>query len=468
MSIQTAEQYEANEQFEQAYDEYKKEHEKRPNDLSITERLGHLAMMLNKKDEAADYYTQILEKDMTNTLCYEQLMDIYVDTDKYKYYIYRGNLHSVEHKLEHAINDYKKALNHAENERDIVMTRFTLANLYDQTGNTTKAIDEFLKTLEYEDNHEEVFLKLADLYIKEDMLSSAIDVLERAQKRFDTDNVRENLAKLYLRNNQPELAKDLTKDDLLKIKCMLESGEKDDAYKKLCEIEFIYKNNPEYFALRAQYYYIQEEYDKALEYVEKYNELNRNSALVYQMRALIYENKNDEFNAHLNWGKFNLVRGNKDIAVNEFLNAFQLKEDDVDLMNTLAILLEETGDKNHAVEFWERIAKAEPANKKALEKLADFRENIGDYRAEADYLEKLYELDNRNAIVVKRLAKVYEKIKNKPGAVEFYKKYLELAKGAQDYEQIRQKLQKLEHTELVQEDEGLLDKIMRFFNKENL
>ena len=465
MSIQTAEQFEANEQYEQAYEEYKKEHEKRPNDLSITERLGHLAMMLNKKDEAADYYTQILEKDMTNTLCYEQLMDIYVDTDRYKYYIYRGNLHSVEHKLEHAINDYKKALNHAENERDIVMTRFTLANLYDQTGNTTKAIDEFLKTLEYEENHEEVFLKLADLYIKEDMLTSAIDVLERAQKRFDTDNVRENLAKLYLRNNQPELAKDLTKDDLLKIKCMLQSGEDTDADKKLREIEPFYKNNPEYYALRAEYYYTQGEYDNALEYVEKYNELNRNSALAYQMRALIFEGKNDEYSAHLNWGKYNLVRGNKDIAVNEFLNAWQMKEDDVDLMNTLAVLLEETGDKNHAVEFWERISKAEPTNKKALEKLADFRENIGDYRAEADYLEKWYELDKRNAIVVRRLAKVYEKIKNKPDAVEFYKKYLELAKGAQDYAQIEQKLQKLEHTEFVQEDEGLLDKIMRFFNK---
>ena len=465
MSIQPAEQFEANEQYEQAYEEYKKEHEKRPNDLSITERLGHLAMMLNKKDEAADYYTQILEKDMTNTLCYEQLMDIYVDTDRYKYYIYRGNLHSVEHKLEHAINDYKKALNHAENERDIVMTRFTLANLYDQTGNTTKAIDEFLKTLEYEENHEEVFLKLADLYIKEDMLTSAIDVLERAQKSFDTDNVRENLAKLYLRNNQPELAKDLTKDDLLKIKCMLQSGEDTDADKKLREIEPFYKNNPEYYALRAEYYYTQGEYDNALEYVEKYNELNRNSALAYQMRALIFEGKNDEYSAHLNWGKYNLVRGNKDIAVNEFLNAWQMKEDDVDLMNTLAVLLEETGDKNHAVEFWERISKAEPTNKKALEKLADFRENIGDYRAEADYLEKWYELDKRNAILVRRLAKVYEKMKNKPDAVEFYKKYLELAKGAQDYAQIEQKLQKLEHTEFVQEDEGLLDKIMRFFNK---
>lgn len=459
-----AEQYEQNEQFEQAYEEYKKEHAARPSDLGVLERLGHLAMMLDKKDEAAGYYSKILEKDMTNTLCYEQLMDIYVDTDKYKYYVYRGNLHSVEQKLEHAINDYKKALNHANDEREIVMTRFTLANLYEQTGNTTKAIDEFLKTLEYEENHEEVFLKLANLYVKEDLITSAIDVLERAQKRFDTDNIRENLAKLYLRNNQADKAKELTSDELFKVKCMLECCEQDDAFKILCACEAKYKSNPEYYALKAQYYFIQNEFDKALECVDEYSRLNPNSPLVYQMRALIYENKDDEYNAHLNWGKYNLVRNNKDIAVNEFLNAFQLKEDNVELLNTLAVLLEETGDKNHAIEFWERIAKAEPSNKKAWEKLADFRESIGDYRLQADYLEKLYELDKRNAIVVKKLAQTYEKIKNKPSAVEYYSKYVQIAPNADDAELIRQKLQKLEHTDM-QAEEGLLDKIMRLFNK---
>ena len=61
-----AEQFEDNEQYEQAYEEYKKELLARPNDLSLLERLGHLAMMLNKKEEAAEHYSKILEKDMTN------------------------------------------------------------------------------------------------------------------------------------------------------------------------------------------------------------------------------------------------------------------------------------------------------------------------------------------------------------------------------------------------------------------
>ena len=459
-----AEQLEDNEQYLEAYEEYKKYYQKTPNDLSLLEKLGHLAMVLNKKDEAAEFYCKILEKDLTNTLCYEQLMDIYIDTDKYKYYVYRGNLHSVEHKYEHAINDYKKAINNTDEETEIVMTRYTLANLYSQSGNNTKAIDEFLKILEYENNNEEIFLKLADLYIQEDMMTSAIDTLERAKDKFDTDNVNENLAKLYLRNNQPEKAKTLTKNALLKIKCMLEYGETSEAKDTLDQIEQDYKNNAEYQSLRAQYYFVINEYEKALEHVELFSKIDPNSPLIYQMRALIYENKGDEYNEHLNWGKYNLVRGNKDIAVNEFLNAFQLNGKDVELLNTIAVLLEETGDRNHAIEFWEKISIAEPTNKKAFEKLADFRESIGDYKLQAEYLEELYNLDKRNANVVKKLAQTYEKLKNKPSAVEYYTKYTQIAGTSEDVEKIREKLQKLEHTNMV-EDEGLLDKIMRFFNK---
>ena len=76
----------------------------------------------------------------------------------------------------------------------------------------------------------------------------------------------------------------------------------------------------------------------------------------------------------------------------------------------------------------------------------------------------MYELDKRNALVVKQLARAYEKIKNKPSAIEFYNKYVQLAPNAEDTDAIKNKLQKLEHTDM-QEDEGLLDKIMKIFNK---
>ena len=459
-----AEQYEENEQYEQAYEAYKNELNSRPKDVLVLERLGHIAMMLDKKDEAAEYYSKILEQDLTNTLCYEQLMDIYADTDRYKYYVYRGNLHSVEQKNEQAINDFRKALNYTDKENEIIMTRFTLGNLYALEGNNVKAIDEFLKTLEFESCTEEIYIRLSQIYMEEGIISSAIDTMERAKERFNSQNISENLAQLYLKNNEPDKAKNFTKDELLSIKCMLECNELDEANRKLDILSGKYTKSPEFYALKAQYYFLTEDYDNALISVDEYSKLAPNSPLIYQMRALIYENTKDEYKEHLNWGKYNLVRGNKDIAVNEFLIAYQINGDDVELLNTLAILLEETGDNNHAIEFWEKIAEKEPTNRKALEKLADFRENIGDYKTQTDYLERLYELDKRNALVVKQLARAYEKIKNKPSAVEYYEKYIQLAPNAQDSQSIRQKLQKLEHTEF-QEDEGFLDKIMKIFNK---
>ena len=465
MSLQLAEQYEENEQYEQAYEEYKKLGERNPKDLSILERLGHLAMLLDKKDEAAEYYSKILESDATNTLCYEQLMDIYVTTDKYKYYVYRANLHTVEHKYEHAINDYKKAVNSAQNDNDILNARFVLATLYEQEGNNLKAIDEYLKVIDYENTHEDVYLRLSNLYLKEDALPSAIEVLERARKSgFDTPKVKEALADLYVKNGNSESAYEVTSDELTKVRCLLDLGKKSEAFEKLQQMEEQYGHIAQYHSLKAQYYYMTGDYEKALESVEEFDKAEKNSPLTYQMRALIYEEQNNDFLAHINWGKYNLVRGNKDIAINEFLNAYQLKNDDLDLLNTLARLLEENDDKNHAMEMYERIAKLDETDKKALGKLADFRESIGDYREQAEYLLRLYKLDKRNSTVVRKLGEAYEKLHNKPASIECYEKYLEIGKGNPDYAKIKAKLEKLSNTEMS-EDEGLLDKIIGWFSK---
>ena len=467
MSIQIAEQYEENEQYDKAYEEYKKIYDKNPKDMNVLERLGHLSMMLGNKQEAADYYSKILEFDVTNSMVYEQLMDIYQDIDRFKYYIHRGNLHSIEHKFEHAINDFKKALANTQEEKDIITTRFVLAALYAQTGNSTKAIDEYLRLLDYSEIPSETYINLAKLYIAENAVSSAINVLERAiAKDIDSESIRETLADLYLKDNQAGKALKLTQNELTKVKCMLDCGDDDKAYEILSANKEKYQTNAKYHSLLAQYYFMKNKFDEALSEVEEFDKYEKNSPLTYQMRALIFENKKDDYNAHINWGKYNILRGNKDIAINEYLNAYQMRDDDLNLLSSLAVLLEENGDKNHAMEIYERIVKLEPNNIKALEKLADFRNDIGDYRGECDFLEMWYESDKRNYDLIKRLAKTYERLKNKPSAIEFYKKYLQ-STSVPDYETVKAHLAKLENTEMeMQEEEGWLDKIMRFFNKE--
>ncbi len=466
MSLQTAEQFEENEQYTQAFEEYQKLYNRNPKDLSLLERLGHISMLLDNKDQAAEYYSKILEYDATNVLAYEQLMDIYVTTDKYKYYIYRGNMHSVEHKLEHAINDYKKAINVAQEDKEMLSARFVLATLYEQEGNNLKAIDEYLKVIDHEDAPQEAYTRLANLYVKENATPSAVEVLERAGKNgYDSTDIKEQLADLYLKNGNPEKAIEITSDELTKVKCLLDMDKKDEAFEKLQKMEGEYNHIAQFHSLKAQYYYMNKEFDKALECVNKFDEFEKNSPLTYQMRALIYEEKDDDFNSHLNWGKYNLVRGNKDIAINEYLNAYQIKNDNLDLLNTLAMLLEESGDRNHAMEFYERISKLDETDKKSLQKLAEFRESIGDYKAQADYLLKLYHLDKRNSTTVRKLGEAYEKLRNKPAAVECYEKYLEIGKGNPDYSKIQHKLEKLNNTEM-QEEEGFIDKIMKWFNRD--
>lgn len=465
MGIETAEHLEENEQYDKAYEEYKRIYAQKPKNIDILERLGHVAMILDKKEEAQEYYGKILELDATNTLAHEQLMDIYVHTDRYKYYISRGNLHVLQEELSHAINDFKKALDKAQTAEEISSTRFVLATLYEQTGKNHQAIDEYLRIMDTQEVNETVYLKLAQVYLNEDALGSAIEILERArQSAPDNQTIKENLAQLYLRNNEPKKARELTQNELIKVKSLLEENANQAAFDILSQMKEEDKKTSQYHLLLAQYYFNTKDWDKSLEAVNAFEKLETNSPLVWQMSALIYEQKGDDFNAHINWAKYNLARKDKDVALNEYFSAYQIKDRDLVLIRNIAELLEDINDRAHAAEFWEKLINLDSTNRKAMEKVADFKESIGDYRSQAETLEKLYEIDKRNTIVIKKLANAYERIKNKEKALEFYNKFISVAPVNDEHTQVQEKIKKLEGTQM-EEDEGLLGKLVGFFNK---
>lgn len=471
MSINFAEQLEENEQYDKAYEEYKKVYTQKPKSLDVLERLGHLATILHKPDDAIEYYNKILELDSTSVLAYEQLMDFYVHKDRFKYYIARGNLHVVQQELSHAISDFKKALDKAQSANEMNSTRFVLASLYEQTGKTHQAIDEYLRILDTQsiDEHSQggelVYLKLAGLYEAENSITSAIDVLERArEKGFSSEAINETLAHLYLKSDSPDKARGLTQDELVMVKSYLDEGQNQSAFEILQKNKDKFKKDCKYYSLLAQYYFNIKDWDKALESVAEFDKLQKNSPLTYQMKALIYEEKGNDFESHINWAKYNLARGDKDVALNEYFMAHQIKDNDLDLVRNIAELLETSGDKMQAAEFWEKLAGLDSANKVALIKCSEFKERIGDYRAQAEILEKLYLIDSKDYSVVKNLAKAYEKVKNKEKALEFYNKFISISPVNDEYEEIKLKIQKLESTEM-EEDEGLLEKFMKIITK---
>jgi tetratricopeptide (TPR) repeat protein len=463
MSISTAEQLEESEQYEKAYEEYKRLYEKKPNSVDLLQHLGHVALILNKNDEAIEYYSRILGIDPSNVMAYQELMDLYENTDRYKYYVARGNMHIVTDQMSYAISDFKKALTKATEDDEQASTRFVLADLYEKNGKHPQAIDEYLRILDSDSANEEVYINLARIYVKEDALSSAVSILERAVEHgFETENVKENLAQLYIKCDMPEKAYETTENELVKVKCLLQESKNNEAKTLLDSVAEKYKNDADFNSLIAQYYFNSKEFEKSLEAVNEYDRLQKNSPLVFQMRALIYEEMGRDFEAHINWAKYNILRGDRAVALNEYMMAVQEKDDDADLLRNLGELFEEEGNKYQAAEYWEKLAAVDPSNKIALEKMANFKESIGDYRDELGYLEKLYEITPKSIKVVENLAKCYEKNRNRDKSLELYKKYLSLSPVNDEYQKIKAKINKLEKTETIEEDEGLLDKIMRW------
>lgn len=412
-----AEQYENDEQYEKAYEEYKKQYENGKENVHILQKLGHLASILNKKDEAEEYYKKVVALDKKNIVAYEQLMDIcFENNDKFTYYLSRGQMHVLQEQYEHAINDFKKAIAHGEQDERLNSTRYMLADLYEKTNQPNKAIDEYLKISDTEYASSETYLKLAALYYKTDFLESAIEILQRA-KDDGFEGLDEALAQYYSRANDSEKALNLTKDNMLKARSLMELGRNDEAIELLKSMHDKYKNDSQYCALIAQYYFETGELETALEKVNEFAKVAPNSPLIYQMRALIYEKKGDEFNEHVNWAKFNNLKGDTDIALNEYMIAHQIDENNIDVIITIADTLDKT-DKNHSVEFYEKLLELQPNNKRALQKLAEFRDRIGDYIEMVNYLDKLKQIDPRNPYVIANYKRANQMVTNPPSIID--------------------------------------------------
>lgn len=419
MSI--AEQLEEEEKYAEAYEEYKKMLSQKKDNVEVLTRLAHLAVILEKKDEAKTYYSMILEADPSNILAHEQLLDIFINEDKFKYYLLRGNMHALQQQMSYANSDYKKAISHAKDAKEALPARYLHAGLCEGQEKYNEAIDEYLRIADDDDTNPMVYIKLAELYEKTEGIISSIAVLERGKKDKGFKELDEVLAGYYIRNSQPDKALALTQNQLTKARALFDLGRNDEGYEVLMNVPSEIKKDKLFHSLLAQYYFQKSMFDEAFNEIDEYAKLAPNSALIYQMRALIYEAKNDSFNEHINWGKYNIVRGDKDVALNEYMTAYRFKNDDIDLVETIASLLESEGDKTKASEFYERLVDIDPKNSNALQKLAEFRESIGDMGGAQDYLEKLKQVDPRNKYLQENYERILKGESSGDGIMSFFK-----------------------------------------------
>ena len=417
-----AEQLEQDEKYEEAYAEYKKQMAQKPADVELLTKLGHLALILEKKEDAKIYYAKILEIDPPNILAHEQLIDIFMHEDRFKYYLLRGNLRALQQQMSHAKSDFKKAIDHAKDPQEALPARYLYAGLCEGQGRLNEAIDEYLRISDYDEKNPVVFLKLAELYEKTEGLVAAIQTLERGRKDRGFKDFEEILAGYYIRNSQPEKAYELAQSELTKARALFDMGRNDAGYEILMGVKDKYSKEKIFHSLLAQYYFQKDMFEEAFKEIDEYEKFDSKSPLIYQMRALIYEKQGDAFNEHINWGKYNVMRGEKDVALNEYLTAYRFNDKDVDLIETIAALLEAEGDKTKASEFYERLADVDPKNRLALEKIAEFRESIGDNYGAIEYMERLKEIDPRNQFLQDNYEKIKSSAENGTGFLQFLKK----------------------------------------------
>ena len=415
-----AEQLEQDEKYEEAYAEYKKQMAQKPAELLT--KLGHLALILEKKEDAKIYYAKILEIDPPNILAHEQLIDIFMHEDRFKYYLLRGNLRALQQQMSHAKSDFKKAIDHAKDPQEALPARYLYAGLCEGQGRLNEAIDEYLRISDYDEKNPVVFLKLAELYEKTEGLVAAIQTLERGRRDRGFKDFEEILAGYYIRNSQPEKAYELAQSELTKARALFDMGRNDAGYEILMGVKDKYSKEKIFHSLLAQYYFQKDMFEEAFKEIDEYEKIDSKSPLIYQMRALIYEKQGDAFNEHINWGKYNVMRGEKDVALNEYLTAYRFNDKDVDLIETIAALLEAEGDKTKASEFYERLADVDPKNRLALEKIAEFRESIGDNYGAIEYMERLKEIDPRNQFLQDNYEKIKSSAENGTGFLQFLKK----------------------------------------------
>ena len=122
-------------------------------------------------------------------------------------------------------------------------------------------------------------------------------------------------------------------------------------------------------------------------------------------------------------------------------------------------------DKFACAEFCEKLVAIEKDDVATLKKLVKFYEEQGYEEKVLSYLYQLSQCNERDYDTLLKLARHAQKSKKIDDAVEYYEKYIKYAPNTDEKEQVKVQLNMLTSGDIGADEEGLLDKIIRFFTK---
>ncbi len=365
-----------------------------------------------KLDDALNIYQEIIKLNPMDEVALSCSMDIYLELDdKFNYYLSRANVNIAQNKLEYAISDTKKAL---ELDQENIDARRKLARLYRIDNKTLKSIDEFLRILELDPKQIDAYFELVDLYMKEQSVDSAITTAKQGLEIYPTDaNLKNLLAQLYFRINDFDNALKVVEDEFLRIKILLQDDKNEEAKNLIEKIDYnklepIQKRS--FHILRAQYLYNTKDFAESLIEIDKYIKLGSPDAVSFQMKALIYEELNDNFNAHLNWGFCYKFQNKLDEAIVEFDNAYKENKNDKTVLVELAKLYEHNKERFVAMEYWQKVYEIDK-DEQAREILAEFYYSEGNFDKAEQFGKKIERKEENYTGLIDKIMNFFSKSK---------------------------------------------------------
>ena len=464
--LDEGQKFEEKEEWENAHSLYNEGIKLYPQNIDLLFRAAHVQEVQGNKDEAIKLWERVIMLTPNDSGSYAKLAELYYDVDKYKYYMTRAKLRVTEEKPTHAISDLKKAVENAPDNQGTLEALFLLGQMYIQTGKPQQAIEEFVKMLHIEDNIN-VYMILSQLY-EEQEPEMAIDTLKQAIEKFpDNKNLQERLAILYSRQNNPENALEYAQSPNAKAKAYLQQGDNEKAFE---EINKITVKDYSYHSLLSEYYFNTQKYDDCLRTIAALEKINALNPVPYQMKALVYEEKQDNYNAFYNWGKCYELQGKSEMALAEYLNAYREDENNPAAISHIVNLYELLNEKYSALEFLQKLIKLEPNNVTMLKKLSDYYMKEGNTEDAIEVLEKCVSNGTNDYVIYGTLANFYDKNKRFAKALKAYEKYIEIAPVSNDTEYVKARIDKLREMDIKEEsepteEEGLFDKIINLFKK---
>ncbi len=473
--MKLAELYETTDDLENARRLYHDCFTSNPDNMEAVECLANLYFIMGQKQEALQFYKLILAQDPNNMVAHSQLMDIYESSDKFNYYMTRAKINRMNEKVSYALNDYKKALPHAESDADFIETQFYIAELYMQQEKYMHAIDAYLAITDRDEENVDASRSLAESYLKSDNIDSACEAYEKTLELDPTDQESmEELIDLYMDlenyNKAYKWVKKLfiSEPENLSYKVTMGSiklalGDKKDAYTLIQEVLEEDEKNTEALSAMADYFSQEEVYDKALEYVNKIKEVIPASPFGYKKAAEINEVIGNAYETHYNYGVYHHLKKESQLAIDEFTCALEYKSDNSDLAVRIAELYENISEDYVAIEYYQKAISLNNKDVNSYKKLAQLYKKLGDYDSLIQCYTSLLEVDPGNRDACFSLAESYESQKKYDLAIEHYRSCSKMSAPSSWLEEVELKLQKLENETYVKEEQGLIEKFLNAF-----